>query len=166
MRNAYLLIMNIYIENETDIDFGLEDYKAVICSAVLAVAEGFGLPGALEVNVLITGLEQIRQINSDSRGIDSATDVLSFPYYDYETPGVFDGEIFEDEENILGDIILCAQKVTMQAAEYGHSRKRELSFLVVHSMLHLLGYDHIKDDDRIEMERQQRKYMEILGISR
>lgn len=158
--------MNVYIENETDIGFDFEGADAAIENAAKAVAAGKSLPDGLDVNVLITGAEEIRKINSENRGIDKATDVLSFPYYEYETPGVFEGEIFEGEENILGDIILCAEKVVSQAREYGHSQKRELSFLVVHSMLHLLGYDHIQEAGRALMEDEQRRFMEILGISR
>ena len=158
--------MNVYIENETDIGFDFDGADATIENAAKAVAAGKSLPDGLDVNVLITGAEEIRKINSENRGIDKATDVLSFPYYEYKTPGVFEGEIFEGEENILGDIILCAEKVVSQAREYGHSQKRELSFLVVHSMLHLLGYDHIQEAGRALMEDEQRRFMEILGISR
>ena len=158
--------MNIYIENETDIKFDFEGYEAAIKNAVCAVAREKKLPDQLDVNVLIVDSDEIRRINSDNRGIDSSTDVLSFPYYEYEQPGVFFGEIYEDEENILGDIILCSPKIISQAAEYGHSQRRELSFLVVHSMLHLLGYDHMEEAEREIMEAEQRKFMEILGISR
>ena len=158
--------MNIYIENETDTDFGFEGYREVITDAVNAVASDKGLPEGLDVNVLIVSADDIRAVNLQSRGIDKVTDVLSFPYFEYEEPGVFKGEIFEDEENILGDIILCADKIISQAEEFGHSRKRELCFLTVHSMLHLTGYDHMEDEEREVMEEQQRKYMEILGILR
>ena len=158
--------MNIYIENETETEFGFPDYEQTIKDAVLKVAEDKALPEELDVNILIVSSEEIQSINKENRDIDSATDVLSFPYYEYDEPGVFKGEIYEGEENILGDIILCADKIISQAAEYGHSQRRELSFLVVHSMLHLLGYDHIKEDDRSLMEEEQRRFMQLLGISR
>ena len=158
--------MNIYIENETDAVFDFDGYEKVITDAVNAVASDKGLPEGLDVNVLIVSADDIREINLQNRGIDRATDVLSFPYFEYEEPGVFEGELFADEENILGDIILCADKIISQAAEFGHSQKRELSFLTVHSMLHLTGYDHAEDGERMVMEEQQRKYMEILGILR
>ena len=158
--------MNIYIENETDTAFDFEGCREVITDAVNTVAADKGLPEGLDVNVLIVSADDIREINLQNRGIDKVTDVLSFPYFEYEEPGVFEGELFEDEENILGDIILCADKIISQAAEFGHSQKRELSFLTVHSMLHLTGYDHMEDGDREIMEEQQRKYMENLGILR
>ena len=158
--------MNIYIENETDTRFDFKDPEQAIKEAVLAVAEDKALPDGLDVNVLIVSLQEIQSINEQSRGIDSATDVLSFPYYEYDEPGVFKGEIYEGEENILGDIMLCADKIISQAAEYGHSQRRELSFLVVHSMLHLLGYDHIEEAGRSLMEEEQRRFMQLLGISR
>ena len=158
--------MNIYIENETDTTFDFEGCREVITDAVNTVAADKGLPEGLDVNVLIVSADDIRKINLQNRGIDKVTDVLSFPYFEYEEPGVFEGELFEDEENILGDIILCADKIISQAAEFGHSQKRELSFLTVHSMLHLTGYDHMEDGEREIMEEQQRKYMEILGILR
>ena len=158
--------MNIYIEKETDTEFDFPDYEEAIRNAAAAVAEDKALPAELDVNVLIVCSGEMRKINAENRGIDAVTDVLSFPYYEYEEAGIFEGEVFEGEENILGDIILCSEKAIAQAKEYGHSQKRELSFLVVHSMLHLLGYDHMEDEERREMEEQQRKYMEILGILR
>ena len=158
--------MNIYIENESETEFGFPDYEQTIKDAVLKVAEDKALPEGLDVNILIVSSDEIQSINKENRDIDSATDVLSFPYYEYDEPGVFKGVVYEGEENILGDIILCADKIISQAAEYGHSQRRELSFLVVHSMLHLLGYDHIKEDDRSLMEEEQRRFMQLLGISR
>ena len=158
--------MNIYIENETDTEFDFEGYEQAIKEAVSVVAEDKALPDGLDVNVLIVSSQEIQSINAQNRDIDSVTDVLSFPYYEYDESGIFKGEIYEGEENILGDIILCADKIISQAAEYGHSQRRELSFLAVHSMLHLLGYDHIEESDRILMEKEQRRFMQLLGISR
>lgn len=159
--------MKIYIENETRIKYEFEDPKPIIRKAVRAVAKDKGLPDALEVNVILTTPSVIRSINRDNRGIDSATDVLSFPYYDYQTPGVFAAEIDAGEENILGDIIVCGSKIKEQAAKYGHSQKRELAFLIVHSMLHLIGYDHIKKKDAELMESEQKRLMDdVLKIRR
>ena len=158
--------MNIYIENETDTEFDFKDPEQAIKDAVMAVAKDKALPDSLDVNVLVVSSQKIQSINKENRDIDSATDVLSFPYYEYDEPGVFTGEIYEGEENILGDIILCAEKIISQADEYGHSQRRELSFLTVHSMLHLLGYDHIEEKERSLMEEEQRRFMQLLGISR
>lgn len=158
--------MTVYIENETDITLDFPDVNETITKAVDTVAREKDLPGELDVNVLIVEPEAIREINSENRGVDSVTDVLSFPYYDYAEPGVFEGVIYEDMENILGDIIICAQKVKDQAAEYGHSQKRELAFLTVHSMLHLTGYDHMEEADGDIMRAEEKRIMEILGIQR
>ena len=158
--------MTVYIEKETDIEFDFDDVEETINKAVVAVFEDKELPKELDVNVLITSAEEIREINRDNRGIDSATDVLSFPYYEYDEPGMFDGEIYEDMENILGDIILCAERIISQAQEYGHSQKRELAFLVVHSMLHLTGYDHMEEAEGDIMRAEEKRIMEIIGISR
>ena len=158
--------MAIYIEKETETEFDFQDVEGTIELAVNAVFEDKDLPDELDVNVLIVGAEEIREINRENRGIDSTTDVLSFPYFEYEVPGEFDGEIYEDMENILGDIILCADRIISQAEEYGHSQKRELAFLVVHSMLHLTGYDHIEESDGDIMRAQEKRIMEIIGISR
>ncbi|MBE6018284.1 MAG: rRNA maturation RNase YbeY, partial [Lachnospiraceae bacterium] len=81
-------------------------------------------------------------------------------------PGVFDGVIYGNCENILGDIIICADRVIAQAEEYGHSQKRELAFLIVHSMLHLVGYDHMNDEDGDLMRAEEKRLMGILGIQR
>lgn len=158
--------MNIYIENETEMEFDIEDPESVIREAAEHVGRDKGLPEKLDVNVLITSAEEIRAINVQQRGTDSATDVLSFPYYEYSEPGVFEGRMFEDGENILGDIIICAEKIKEQAAEYGHSEKRELAFLVVHSMLHLTGYDHVEDEDAAIMRAEEKRFMKELGILR
>jgi len=158
--------MAVYVENETDITFDFPDPEEVVKEAVSTVFSDKELPEELDVNVLITTEDMIREINRDNRGIDSATDVLSFPYYDYEEPGVFDGVIYEDCENILGDIIICADRVIAQAEEYGHSQKRELAFLIVHSMLHLVGYDHMNDEDGDLMRAEEKRLMGILGIQR
>lgn len=158
--------MNVYVENETDIKFDFDDAEKTIEDAVTAVAKDKHLPDELEVNVLIVTTDEIREINKECREVDSPTDVLSFPYFEYEEPGVFTGSIYEDEENILGDIILCGEKIISQAEAYGHSQKRELAFLVVHSMLHLTGYDHILEEDGDIMRSEEKRMMEILGIGR
>ncbi len=158
--------MHIYIENETDIAFDFEGYDKTIELAVKTVAADKDIPDELDVNVLIVDADEMHQINLENRGIDDTTDVLSFPYYEYDEPGVFEGEIYEDEENILGDIILNAERIKSQAAEYGHSQMRELAFLVVHSMLHLTGYDHIEESDGEIMRAEEKRMMDIIGISR
>ena len=158
--------MAVYFENETGIKFDFEDQEQVAESTVLAVMKDRNLPEELDVNVLIVSPEDIREINRENRDVDSVTDVLSFPYYDYEEPGVFEGEVYEDGENILGDIILCGERIISQAEEFGHSQKREFAFLIVHSMLHLLGFDHMEESDAELMQSEERRLMDIIDIHR
>lgn len=158
--------MAVYIENQAKARFNFH-YKVVIEKAVRTVMEEKNIPPELDVNVLIVSPEEIRSINNETRNIGKVTDILSFPYFEYDIPGVFDEENNEwNEEDILGDIVVCADKIKSQAEEYGHSQKRELAFLIVHSMLHITGYDHIDPADAVVMEAEQEKIMEILGISR
>lgn len=111
---------------------------------------------------------------SASWGIDRPTDVLSFPMCDFETPGDFDGleetpeEYFNPDtgELMLGDIVISVEKVKEQAEKFGHSETRELAFLVAHSMLHLSGYDHMEDEERLDMEEKQREILERRGYRR
>ena len=117
----------------------------------------------------IVDYNTIHEINRNKRKIDRPTDVLSFQMLDYEVAGDF--SMAEDDisnfnpdsgELILGDIVISYDKVIEQAAEYNHSRKRELAFLVAHSMLHLFGFDHMVDDERIEMEEKQNIITKII----
>ncbi len=127
-----------------------------------------------EVSVVLTGNEEIRRINRETRGIDAVTDVLSFPMLDYETPADFsfleehwEADVDPDTGEIpLGDIVLSVEKVRAQAKEYGHSERREYAFLIAHSMLHLMGYDHMDSAERAVMEEHQRRIMDILQIHR
>ena len=113
-------------------------------------------------------------MNLEHRQIDRPTDVLSFPMLEYETPGDFsfleeDGEDCFDPDTgelLLGDIVISADKVMEQAEEYGHSVKREYAFLITHSMLHLMGYDHMMEEDAKEMEYLQEEILKELGIGR
>ncbi len=123
-------------------------------------AEGVYLP--CEISVLFTDDEGIREINNEMRGVDSATDVLSFPMYEF-TPGEFEADAEQlDEENCrlpLGDMALSIDRIKDQAIEYGHSLSREAAYLTVHSVLHLLGYDHL---DEGEMKKQMREREEAI----
>ena len=131
-------------------------------------------PYEARVGLLLTGDEEIRRLNLEHRGIDRATDVLSFPMTEYDRPGNF--AMFEDEdvgcfdpdsgELLLGDIVLSADHVLAQAKEYGHSVKREFAFLITHSVLHLVGYDHMSDGEAKEMERLQKEILNQLNLTR
>lgn len=121
-----------------------------------------------EVSVSIVTAEEIRKINKEQRNIDSVTDVLSFPmlYFD-ENGDIIDSDYDLDGENILlGDIVICARRAKEQSEEFGHSFRREMAFLTAHSMLHLLGYDHIESKEEKVMFTKQEEILELLGITR
>lgn len=115
-----------------------------------------------EVSVTLTDNAYIHRLNKEYRGIDRPTDVLSFALNEGEEPATEGGP----DINVLGDLIISVERAEEQAKEYGHSVRREVAFLTVHGMLHLLGYDHMQDEEREEMEAEQRFVMEKLGISR
>lgn len=159
----------IIIENEQEkigIDEGIE---ATIKEVVIATLEYESCDFDAEVSVTIVDNEAIREINREQRDIDKATDVLSFPmlYFD-ENGDIIDSDYDLDGDSVLlGDIVISAERAMEQASEFGHSFRREVAFLTVHSMLHLLGYDHVDD---IEGERimfaKQDEILDKLGITR
>lgn len=117
-----------------------------------------------EISISFVDNVEIRQINKQFRQIDKETDVLSFPQLTFE-----DGEVAEKNENgeiVLGDIIISIEKAEEQAGEYGHTLERELAFLTVHSMLHLLGYDHMEIEEEKEMFQKQKEILEQAGFFR
>ena len=139
--------------------------------AVAAALEAEGVKTAVEVSLSVVSEEVIRETNRDFRQIDKVTDVLSFPlieYYDM-TPeeGVAQGDIDPDTGEVcLGDVIICYQRAMEQANEYGHSLERELGFLTVHSILHLLGYDHMEKEDEEVMFKLQEMILNEYGIKK
>ncbi len=156
--------LTVYYENEqstNDITYKLKMLLRRAIAETLAY-EQYG--NDVEVGVTLTDNEHIQELNARFRGIDAPTDVLSFPLFDYEGET---GEPPVDEiENMLGDIVLNLDRARVQAEEYGHSFEREAAFLTVHSMLHLLGYDHETDEaDEADMRDRQRAIMERMGLS-
>ena len=122
-----------------------------------------------EVSITLTNDKIIHKLNREYRGIDRPTDVLSFAFRESDEPEINFDDDFEsgtDNIDILGEIIISVERAQRQAEEYGHSFRREIVFLTVHGMLHLLGYDHIEEEERLEMEREQNFIMEQLGIDR
>ena len=167
--------MTVFIENEIEAKFDF-DYESVIKSVIEEAVSYVNCPYEVNVEVTITDNDTIQSINRENRDIDRPTDVLSFPMVEYQEAGEFDFledekiacEYFEPDtgELMLGDIIISVDEVYSQAEEYGHTVKRELAFLVAHSMLHLSGYDHMEDDERIEMENKQSEILSNIGITR
>lgn len=165
--------MSLYFEEEGDVVLPI-DAKEIAELVINAALDYIDCPYEAEVNLLLTTDEEIHVMNKEYREIDRATDVLSFPMQEYETPGDF--SIFENGcddafhpetgELMLGDIVISKEKVLSQAEAYGHSPRREFAFLVAHSMLHLFGFDHMEEEERIVMEQKQREIMEKVHIPR
>lgn len=167
------MTFEIEYEAEKKLDLPYED---IIKDVVVAALDYEKCPYEAQVSVILTDNAAIAQMNEEFRGIASPTDVLSFPLVDYEEAGAFDwleeeaadGEYFDPDsgELVLGDIVISVEKVLEQAEKYGHSPKRELAFLVAHSMLHLMGYDHMEEEERLVMEKKQEEILQNLGITR
>lgn len=165
--------MTFYVENETEenFPFDIEKTAETVC---LAVLEEEQCPYEVQITLVITDNEGIREMNRESRGIDRETDVLSFPNVDFERESEFrideerEADYFDPDsgELILGDIMISADKVKQQAEEYGHSLRREFAFLVAHSMFHLCGYDHMEEQAAEVMEKKQEEVLKRLGITR
>lgn len=150
-----------------------EEYKEIAVKVINAALDHEQCPYDVDVSLLLTDDEAIRSINTEYRNIDKSTDVLSFPLIDYESPACFDGfddmdDLFNPDsgELMLGDIIISIDHCIAQAAEYGHGVVREYAFLIAHSMLHLMGYDHMTESEANEMFRRQEEILAGLGISR
>lgn len=146
--------MELYIDNrqnQIDIDDNTEELLRKIAVVCLNI-EGYGLDW--EISVSFVTNDEIQELNREYRGKDEPTDVLSFP--------------FEDEfgigERMLGDIVISTEKVLQQAEDLGHSLQREISYLAVHSMFHLMGYDHLEAEEKKEMRSKEKKVMKELGI--
>ncbi len=164
--------MTINISYETDIKLDF-DWEAVIQKTVVAALDYEEFPYEAVVEVVLTDNAEIHEVNRETRGIDSPTDVLSFPMCEYEAPGDFSefdqsDEYFHPEtgEAMLGDIMISVERVLSQAEEYGHSPKRELAFLVAHSCLHLMGYDHMEEEDKKVMREKEENVLGKLKINR
>ena len=148
--------MEIYYDDRQDDIEITEEIKNLIEKSIVAVLKVENLDQNVEVSVSFVGDDEIRDLNRDYRGVDKSTDVLSFP---------MDDEFIIDNR-ILGDVIINTRRVMEQAEELGHSNERELSYLTVHSILHLLGYDHMEDEDKKEMREREKLAMKELSIYR
>ena len=148
--------MEIYYDDRQDDIEITEEIKNLIEKSIAAVLKVENLDENVEVSVSFVGDDEIRDLNRDYRGVDKSTDVLSFP---------MDDEFIIDNR-ILGDVLINTRRVMEQAEELGHSKERELSYLTVHSILHLLGYDHMEDEDKKEMREREKLAMKELSIYR
>lgn len=165
--------MTINFEEETAVTFDF-DYEALAKEVITFTLDHEDFPYEAEVNLTLVDNAGIHEINRTYREIDRPTDVLSFPMLSYEEAGDFDHleEDYDDNFNpdtgeiLLGDIVISVDKVAEQAESYGHSMKREYAFLIVHSMLHLFGYDHMTPEEAAVMEAKQRTILDEMNITR
>lgn len=165
--------MSLNIEKEVNVIFDF-DYENLAKEVVDFAISYEDFPYEAEVNLTLTDNDGIQEINRMYREIDAPTDVLSFPMLSYEEAGNFSDleDDYEDNFNpdtgeiMLGDIIISIDRVKEQAAAYGHSERREFAFLILHSMLHLFGYDHMTPEEAAEMEGKQHHILEEMNITR
>ena len=164
--------MTVTIETEVEASFPF-DHEKLARKVVAAALAHEGLPYEAEVGLLLVSPEAIQAMNREHRQIDRPTDVLSFPMAAYGSPGDFealelDGDNFNPDtgEAMLGDIVLNVEQVGEQARQYGHSEEREYAFLILHSMLHLFGYDHETEEEAAQMEKKQKEILDGMGIAR
>ena len=154
---------------DSDLEGGFQYEELIHTCIVTALAEE-GVPLPCEINVLVTDNPGIREINREQRQVDRPTDVLSFPMFEL-TPGRPPAEeaLLDPATGRLplGDMVLSLERAAAQAEEYGHGLRRELGYLAVHSVLHLLGYDHLDEgEEKDRMRRREETIMERLGLPR
>ena len=159
-------------QNKIEVNEELINIINEVCEKALK-AEEVNIP--YQISLLFVDNEEIRDINRETRGIDKATDVLSFPMLNYPKDKVFK-EVYKDtkfneiyldgDELVLGDMVLSLERAKEQSIEYNHSFNREVCYLVVHSILHLLGYDHMEDEEKKRMRKREEEILGNLNITR
>lgn len=155
--------MTLLIDNRTDFEI-TEEFEKLFNDVVKESLRYEEFDPECEVSLSIVSNDEIQEINKQFREIDAPTDVLSFPLLTFEEGEQAD--VNENNEIMLGDIIISIDKAKAQAEEYGHGLRRELAFLTAHSMLHLMGYDHMEEEEQKEMFRKQDDILNNLGITR
>ena len=149
--------MTVLIDKKISVEENIENE---IIRAATVVGKIYGAENS-EVSITLTDDKNIHELNKKFRGIDRPTDVLCFAFRESDEPQILNSDL-----EILGDVIISVERAKIQAEDFGHSFLREIIFLEVHGLLHLLGYDHIEEKDRIEMENEQKFIMEELKIGR
>lgn len=148
--------------NFLDVD-ETREYDELIGQVIKKCFEEENLLGKnLYVNIVLTTPQNIKNINKEHRGIDKETDVLSFPMFQKDEME----NLYLEVEEVLGDIVISLEQIEKQAKEYGHSLKRELAYMLVHSFYHLMGYDHIEEKDKKEMRQKEENILEKLKIQK
>ena len=165
----------IYVDNRQDKIEVTEEFTNKLENTITFALKEEEVNVPCEVSLVFVDNEEIREINNENRGIDRSTDVLSFPILDYPKDKVykdvykeekFDETFLDGEDLVIGDIVLSLEKALEQSKEYNHSFEREASYLVVHSVLHLLGYDHMEDEEKKKMRTREEEILNKLNIRR
>ncbi|GIM28068.1 endoribonuclease YbeY [Clostridium polyendosporum] len=165
----------IYIDNRQDKILVDEDFEKKVEEVIRFALFEEGVNRECEISVIFIDNSQIREINKETRNIDKETDVLSFPMLDYPKGKVykdvyknynFQASYMNEGELVLGDIVLSLEKTQEQSNEYSHSYLREACYLVVHSVLHLLGYDHMEEEEKKIMREREEVILNKLSITR
>ena len=154
--------MTLYIDNRTTFEWD-EKWEKIVQKAVRTSLDYEEFESECEINISIVTNNEIQKLNKEFRNIDKETDVLSFPQLTFEEGEIAD--INENDEIILGDIVISIDKAKQQSEEYGHTLQREIAFLTVHSMLHLMGYDHMKEQEEKEMIEKQKEILQKAGFT-
>ncbi|HIT88505.1 MAG TPA: rRNA maturation RNase YbeY [Candidatus Coprocola pullicola] len=155
--------MTVWIDNRTAFEWNAF-WEEIVKKAVRTSLLYENFEQKCEISVSIVTEEEIQKINKTFRNVDSPTDVLSFPQLTFEEGEI--AQVNEKDEIILGDIIISIERAKKQSEEYGHSLEREIAFLTVHSMLHLLGYDHMQKEEEKEMFFKQEQILQQAGFFR
>ena len=151
---------------ESIIDSKKNNEKRIIKNVVKTVLELENIKHDVDVFIMLTDNDEIHEINKEQRNVDRPTDVLSFPMFERDEIVSLKEAKTDDIPEILGDIVISVPKVIEQAGEYGHSYERELAYLTAHGMLHLLGYDHMIEEEKKVMREHEEAVMNKLGIVR
>lgn len=148
-----------------------DDVKQLADSIYSATLEHFAQADIFEIEAEIISAEEIQSINLETRGVDSVTDVLSFPSLEIKKLPIlkkdYPFDIDPDTGNImLGELVMCMERITEQAEDFGHSLTRETGYLFLHGLLHLLGFDHMKEEDKTVMRQHEEAILDVLNIKR
>lgn len=156
--------MNLIINKET----ADNDFDEIIEKAALAALCCEGVEENCQISVTLCDNEEITRLNEAYMGRVGPTDVLSFPMMEFDEAGRMlpSSMTYDGDELLLGDIVISLEKAKAQAEEYGHSLRREVGFLTIHSMLHLLGFDHNEDEEREAMQREEKKILSAIDLPR
>ncbi len=165
----------IYVDNRQEKMEVSDEFTNHLEKVIEFALKEEGVNISSEISLLFVDNEEIREINNETRNIDRVTDVLSFPMLDYPekkvfkevyTENDFSEADFDGDDLVLGDVVLSLERALEQSKEYNHSYEREASYLVVHSVLHLLGYDHMEEEDKVKMRKREEEILTALDIRR